>query len=189
MPREKIAYLIRHPHTQAVAGVPSARWELSERGKTELESLMSHSLWDVAIHTYTSSEQKASSVGEMALKQRQIPTTAHDELGELNRPWTGGRTNYNEIVASAFQTPDQAQDGWESVRSGFNRVKTFLTQTAANERTPAAIVSHGLVLSAVRADILGQDKVRIEDWQSLPFASVATVDLTNWKLLSDFESS
>ncbi len=50
----------------------------------------------------------------------------------------------------------------------------------------AVVVSHGLVLSLLRAHLLGQQVVNFADWQRLGFAAVATVDLMQGRLEQDF---
>lgn len=173
------------PHTQVDATLPSSDWGLSEQGAAQLEALMCHPLWNSAIHTYTSSQEKAAAVGRRASEVHGLPWSSHEELSELRRPQVGDG-EYEQAVRSALDQPYRAAEGWDPVESGFNRVKSFLLQTVRQGPTPVAVVSHGLVLSAVRADLLGQPKVDFEEWRSLPFAAVAEVDLANWKILSDF---
>ena len=50
----------------------------------------------------------------------------------------------------------------------------------------AAVVSHGIVLSAVRARLLGRPLTSPAEWRALPFASVAQVDALTGRLTEDF---
>jgi len=85
-----------------------------------------------------------------------------------------------------FEKPDREVGGWESLESAGGRVWSFLRDVVASGPLPAAVVSHGLVLSAVRAKLLGHDGPSPEEWRGLPFGGVAKVDASGWRLVEDF---
>jgi broad specificity phosphatase PhoE len=177
-------HLIRHPATSIERDRPPDRWELSEEGEKQLRALLECSLWSAVRHVYTSAEPKAAVVAEAVHSRYSTPFSLHSELNELQRP--AFIDGYETVLERVFQRPDGEIEGWESLESALHRAWTFLTHVAARGPLPTAVVSHGIILSGVRARILGRHTVNVAEWRSLPFAGVAEVDAQNWILQQDF---
>jgi len=177
-------HLIRHPATRVDKRRPPEEWRLSEEGGRQLDALLEQGFWREVRHVYSSTEPKAAIVAERAAETHGVPLSVHDELRELRRP--GFAADYERVVEEAFRSPARAVNGWESLESALKRVWRFLTHVAARGPLPAAVVSHGLVLSAVRAKLLGEEAPDLDEWQRLPFAGVAQVDVSKWQLVEDF---
>lgn len=177
-------YLIRHPATRVEQGRPPEEWQLSEEGGRQLDALLKQEFWGEIRHVYSSSEPKAAVVAHGAAEAHGVPFSLHDDLRELKR--TGFVVDYDGMVARVFETPACQINGWESLDAARDRVWDFLEEVAARGPLPAAVVSHGLVLSAVRAKLLGRPALHLTEWRQLPFAGVAQVDVSKWQLLQDF---
>jgi broad specificity phosphatase PhoE len=178
-------YLIRHPATQVEAARPSQEWDLSEAGRRQLEQLLRAPWWPSVRHVYASTERKAGIVAEAASERSDLPYSRHRELAELGRP-PGLYADYAEQIAYALQYPGAARPGWETVRSAQERIWSFLQAVVAVGPLPAVVVSHGIILTALRAALLHQEPPDAATWRDLAFASVAEVKTEDWALVKDF---
>jgi len=178
-------FLIRHPATEIHPDLPVAQWKLSEAGEVQLSALMSAALWRKARHVFSSPEHKAATVAEHACALHGTPFSLHADLRELKRP-SRFIDDYEREVRQLLNCWHEAPSGWEPVTSGLCRAWGFLEAIVANAQMPVAVVSHGLILSAVRARLLGRDVVDLREWKGIAFASVATVETEGWVLVEDF---
>jgi broad specificity phosphatase PhoE len=177
-------YLIRHPATRVDRRRPPEEWQLSEEGDRQLEALLERPFWRQVRHIYSSSEPKAVVVAQRAAEADGVPFSLHAELRELRRP--SFVADYEGMVGRVFEMPQHEIDGWESLESALTRVSSFLRRVAERGLIPAAVVSHGLVLSAARAKLLGREAPDLTEWRRLPFGGVAEMDVSKWRLLEDF---
>jgi len=180
-------YLVRHPATTVDRLCPPEEWQLSDEGGRQLDALLRQPFWRQVRHVYSSTEPKAATVAQKAAGTHGLPFSLHDDLRELRR--AGFVAEYERMVQSVFEMPRREVGGWESLESALGRVWSFLSQVAARGMLPAAVVSHGLVLSAVRAKLLGRESPDLDEWRELPFGVVAQVDISKWQLLKDFTAS
>ncbi len=178
-------FLIRHPATQVDPNLPPEQWGLSPAGVKQLEELLSASFWSEVYHVFSSPEPKAAIVAERVGKEYEIPFSLHPELRELTRP-AAVVGDYEQQAERVLSRRRDAPEGWEPLASGLDRGWRFLETVVREARLPAAIVSHGLILSAVRAKLFGRDRVDVAEWKRLPFASVATVETEGLTLIEDF---
>ncbi len=178
-------YLIRHPHTQVEPGKPSSQWTLSARGLRELDDLLGMKFWRDLEHVYASPEPKAAIVGRRASQKHGVGWSAHAELAELSRPGAAV-DEYETAIAAALAKPHESVNGWETVNSVRERIVHFVKERLETTRRAVAVVSHGVALSALRADLMGDDVVDFDGWRSMPFAAVAVVDTESWTLTRDF---
>ncbi len=183
-----LIYLVRHPACEVRDDRPAEQWHLSEEGEKQLESLMCSGFWSKVQHVYASTEPKAEVVAQRALAEHGVPFSVHDELRELRRPphFIRDRNELLGTISSIFDAPQEAVPGFEPLARALHRVWRFVTEVVVRYPLPAAVVSHGIVLSAVRARLLGEPKVSLSEWESLPFAAVAEVDSDQWLLHRDF---
>jgi broad specificity phosphatase PhoE len=178
-------FLIRHPSTERERKLPASEWRLSREGERQLERLIREPFWEGVRHVYSSPEPKAEAVARAAFVEHAIPYSAHSELAELRRP-PGLIDDYRERVKLLLRRPRSAPEGWETVASAAERAWAFLNAVVTHGPLPAAVVSHGIVLSAVRAKLLGQERADPRDWLAMPFAAVAEVESEGWVLVCDF---
>lgn len=179
-----MVYLVRHPMTAMDPARHPAEWEVSNDGQRQLDRLLAAPWWPAVEHVYTSTEPKAVVVGRQAADRFGIPTSAHAALDEVHRQ--DFVPDYGRVVRAALDHPDLPANGWEALTAARDRAVGFLQSTVGPGPLPAAVVSHGLVLSQVRAWLQGRDHVDYEEWRSLPFAAVAVVDPAAWRLEADF---
>jgi broad specificity phosphatase PhoE len=143
--------------------------------------------WRGVRHVYASTERKAEVVAAAANAEHGIPFSLHSELAELARP-AGLMADYQGRVMALFGSPSAAPDGWEPLDCARERAWKFLTTVVGEGPLPAAAVSHGMILSAVRARLLGRDEVDPRDWVALPFGAVAEVESEGWTVVEDFRA-
>jgi broad specificity phosphatase PhoE len=182
----KTVYLVRHPETTVDPRLPSTDWVLSGQGVRQLESLLALRFWRAARHVFTSTELKTVVVGESAQYRFGAPHTQHAELAELRRSMLLPQEEFLDRMRKVFEHRSEPADGWESAASGLRRIKVFLLETVARVQPPTVVVSHGVVLSLLRADLLGRPRVEFDDWRALPFGAVAKIDVEKWTLIRDF---
>lgn len=180
-------YLVRHPAPQISAALPAQQWGLSETGREQVQRLLQAAWWPQVRHIYTSPEPKAQAVAAAAAERFDLPFSVHPELAELRRP-PKMLPDYKEWVVRAFAAPEEALPGGESVASAGERVWRFVRETIGAGPLPAALVSHGIVLSTLRARLLGQTQVAPRDWEALPFGAVAQVESLDWSWAEDFRA-
>ncbi len=181
-----LLYLITHAHTRPDPEEAATRWRLSTLGEEQAAALARAPFWAQVDRLLLSREPKARLTVAPLLAHYSLPVTVDARFDELARgkAWI---PDYAARVAHAFAHPSQSAGGWEPAAQALAR---FLDGVAdARQRFPGqtlALVGHGLTLSLYRAHLLGQARVRMEDWQHLAFASVARVDLEHGVLEMDF---
>jgi broad specificity phosphatase PhoE len=150
---------------------------------------MGMGMWRSVRHVYCSLEPKMRSIAEAAVSEYGIAFTLDDAVHELRRS-TEWEYDYVERVARAFAEPGVAvAPGWESVEAAGTRAMDFIRGTVAAGPLPAAVVSGGIVLSTIRAALLGKSRVDPAEWGSLPFAAVAELETDGWRLISEFTAA
>ncbi len=179
-------YLIVHAHTQADPREEATRWRLSALGQEQALALAQAPFWAQVDRLLLSEEPKTWLTVGPLLARRPLPVTVDPRFNELDRgrEWVD---DYASQVAQAFAHPEQGVGGWEPAARALARFLDGLAE--ARRRFPGqilALVGHGLILSLYRSHLLGQQRVRLEDWRSLAFTSVAQVELEQALLVADF---
>lgn len=169
-------YLIRHASPQIQPNVPARDWPLSERGIEEARAIARGADgWGLRA-VYASPEQKARSTALLLAERAGLFVRVVDGFEELRiDDWIGNADEFSELVRRILEEPDV------SVR-GAERASAAAARFAAGVRVveegpfPAAIVSHGRVLTAYLAMLL-----RLEDpfafWRAVPMPAWAALDL------------
>ncbi len=178
-------YLIRHAATRQNSQVDATQWHLTPEGEQQTDALAKHPLWDEVDCIILSGEQKTHLTVAPVVAERNLPTWVEGRFNELRRG--GWVEDYTAHVAQAFAHPREAAGEWESASAALNRFLDgigLLRKRFVNENL--ALVGHGLTFSLYRAYLLGHPNVKLEDWQQLPFASVALVNPISERLIHDF---
>lgn len=181
-------YLITHAHTEQLPSVAADAWRLSARGIEQAALLAKASIWEEIDRVVVSSEPKTLLTVAEIVAQRYLPVWIDSRFDELRR--SGWTENYAAQVAAAFAEPSRSIAGWEAVVAVRQRAVSGLAdleQRFGGETL--ALVGHGLCLSIIRAEILGNPRVDFAAWQRLAFASYASIVLNPPTLLEDFPIS
>lgn len=169
-------FLIRHASPQIQPDVPTREWQLSERGIEEAHALAKLApTWELEA-IYTSSEPKAQTTGLIIADALGLFVHVVDGFDELRMPaWIGNANEFNEAVHAILEDGDEAPRGAETAAQAAARFADGVELVAQGE-FPAAIVSHGRVLTAWLAQAIGLDDP-YETWRTMPMPGWACIDL------------
>jgi broad specificity phosphatase PhoE len=179
-------FLITHANTRQQPNVDAATWALSETGLAQAQILAQQPFWDGVDRIVLSSEPKTRLTVDAVLAARPLPVIVDARFDELIRTaeWTD---DYAGRVAEVFAHPNVSIEGWEAAQHALTRflagIETLHQQFAGET---LALVGHGLTLSLYRANLLGQERVDLEEWRTLSFAALAQVDVEAGRLVNDF---
>lgn len=176
--------LITHAYTRQVPNTDASGWQLAEIGQQQALALARQPFWQGVDRVLLSREPKTGLTVEPLLHSRPLPVHTDARFDELRRPpqWT---EDYAGRVAAVFAQPDASIGGWEPAAQALARFRQAVEEwTGRHPEESLALVGHGLTFSLYRAHLLGQARVRLEDWQALPFAAVAAVE--DGALVEDF---
>ncbi len=170
-------YLIRHASPQIQPQVPPPEWVLSERGQHEAEALAATAAkWGIRA-VYASSEPKARATALIIGDALALPVNVVPAFGELRIPpdWIANSDEFNELVQAIFHGAEAPPRGCELASVAAARFAQGLSLVAAGPM-PAAVVSHGRVLTAYlsRYYEIGD---AFAYWRSIPMPAWAAVDL------------
>jgi broad specificity phosphatase PhoE len=182
----RLLYLIRHASPQIQPEVPAREWRLSERGIAEARELAAIAAgWGLAA-VYTSAEPKAQSTALLIAEASGLATGVVDGFEELRfDEWIGNADRFGEAVRAILERPDEPVRGAETAAAAAARFAAGV-RIVAQGAQPAAVVSHGRVMTAYLAQVL-----RIDDafglWRAMPMPGWACIDLDGPKLISGFQ--
>jgi broad specificity phosphatase PhoE len=180
-----IVHLVTHAHTQQEPAVDSRSWILSAQGVAQAEALAHASFWPDVTALITSSEPKTRLTAQAVLARYRLPVAEDAHFDELFR--SGWVDDYDAAVAQALNEPEQAFPGWETAKSAQQRAIEGLDGLVARFGSQEiAIIGHGLSFSLLRAWLLQQPTVNLQEWRSLPFGAWATVDMARRCIVRDF---
>jgi broad specificity phosphatase PhoE len=181
-------YLITHAHTEQLPGVASDAWRLSARGHEETARLAEAPFWEQVDRVVISAEPKTWLTVAAVVEERKLPVWIDSRFDELRR--SGWIDNYGEQVAKVFAQPDTQVMGWEAARNVQKRALAGLDNLRVRfAGETLALVGHGLCLSLLRAELLGQSHVDFSAWQRLAFGTYAYVCLDPPGIIKDFQFS
>jgi len=175
-------FLVRHASPQIHPDVPAREWQLSERGIEEAQALAKlASSWELAA-IYSSSEPKAQSTALIIADALGLFVRVVDGFDEVRMPaWIGNADAFNEAVRALLEDGTdaprsaEAPRGAESAKQAAARFTDGVELVAQGE-FPAAIVSHGRVLTSWLAQAIGLEDP-YETWHTMPMPGWACIDL------------
>lgn len=172
----RLLYLIRHASPVIQPNSPAADWPLSERGIDEARELgETAASWGLNA-LYSSAESKAQATALLLGEATGQTVRVVDGFEELRFDhWIGNSDEFADAVRQIVEHPAMSFRGAESADAAAARFDRGLSIVEAGE-FPAAIVSHGRVLTAWLAKHL-----ELEDpfalWRSMPMPGWAALDL------------
>ena len=184
----RLLYLIRHASPNIQPNVPSEQWTLSERGIEEARALARIAAdWGLEA-VYSSVEPKAQATALIIGDAVRHGVRVVDGFQELRFDrWIGNADEFGEMIRDIVQQPTVSVHGAERASAAAARFAAAVSLVAEGP-FPAAIVSHGRVITAYLAQLLGLDDP-FELWRSIPMPGWACVDLESPvpKLIAPFE--
>lgn len=178
-------YLIRHASPNVQPNVPAAAWTLSDRGIAEAERLAETArAWGIRA-LYTSAESKARATALIIGDACGVGAGVVQGLEELRfDDWIGNADAFSDAVKSILEQPEAVVRGAERASAAAARFGAAMRIVEQGD-LPAAVVSHGRVLTAYLAELL-----HLEDpfalWRSIPMPGWAMVDLDGPALIEEF---
>ena len=180
-----LLYLIRHAHSQMM-GDAAARWPLSEQGRRQTGVLARQSFWREVDSIFSSPEPKALQTAGPAARRWSIPLKTVDDLHELRRPQL--LPNYETVIARVFAEPEVSITDLEPAAHAAERITGCVKElVAAHPGQTLAVVSHGLALTLFLAR-LDNRWPTVAEWRAVPFAGMAVVETTRWRLIKNWSS-
>ena len=168
-------YLIKHASPTIDPATPPEQWVLSERGRAESEALAAIAAgWGLAA-LYTSSEPKARSSGLVIGDAVGLAPTVVDGFEEIHTGWIANSDQYSEVIRDLLEHPDRQLRGVETAAGAAARFQAGVG-LVANGPFPAAIVSHGRVLTAWLSSI-GAIEEPFAYWRAMAMGSWTRIDL------------
>jgi broad specificity phosphatase PhoE len=169
-------FFVRHATPAVQPTVPSHEWALSPKGADEARDLARRAAsW--GIHAvYSSAEPKARATALIFGDELLVPVHVVDGLEELRFDhWIANSDEFAEAVHSILEQPGLSFRGAETADAAAGRFARAVAMIAAAQ-TPAAIVTHGRVLSAWLALVLGPEQA-FALWRAMPMPGWVRIDL------------
>ena len=172
----RLLHLIRHASPSIQPAIPSEQWVLSERGIEEAQRLATvAATWDLRA-VYSSVEPKAQAtaliIGD-AVGQSVRVVDGFQEL-RFDR-WVANSDAFADMIRGILGQPDVSVHGAERAAAAAARFSVGVG-IVAEGAFPAAIVSHGRVLSAYLAQLLPLEEP-FAVWRSIPMPGWSCIDL------------
>ncbi len=183
-------FLVRHAQVQLDLSVPAEHWQLNSAGQALAQRLAALPMF-ANLHTvWTSPEPKAQATARPLADRHQARFLIHPDLAELQRGPTNipGHAAYEATVRQAFEQPELSVGGWERAADAQRRISGCVMALAAATPEACAVVSHGLVLALLLAQLRRQPHVNVAEWRAMPLPAVAVVERTTWQLVAPFQS-
>lgn len=177
-----LIYLVRHASPVIQPSVPSPAWPLSERGVAEAEALARRAAaWSLRA-VYTSVEQKARSTALiLAGPQALLSPSVVDGLEELRiDEWRDNADDFSELVRRVLEDPEASFRGAERAATAAERFDGAM-RLVADGAAPAAVVSHGRVMTAWLASVGAIDDP-FAFWRSIPMPAWASVEVAGARI-------
>lgn len=158
---------VRHAMPLVGSDLPSREWPLSEVGRSDAKALARQLDFPSGTPVVSSDELKAKQTAEAFATDVVIDP----RLREVGRPWVEG--DYEATARRWLEGEDL--EGWEPRSDVVKRMIEAVNEADTRFERGVCLVSHGLAISVVVADLAGVD--RVELWSQLRFPDYVTVDL------------
>jgi len=169
-------YLIRHASPLVQPDVPAREWTLSPRGVEEASRLVETArAWGLAA-IYASPEPKARATALILGDALALTPHVVDGLEELRfDEWISNADDFARAVREILEQPHDWHRGAERAADAAARFAAAL-RLVAQGAFPAAVISHGRVISAYLSDLLRPEDP-VELWRSIPMPGWTHFDL------------
>lgn len=169
MPLQSTLVLVRHAMPLVSSDRSSQAWPLSEGGRTDAEALAGQLDLPAGTPVVSSDELKARQTAEALSNEILVDP----RLGEASRPWVDG--DYESIARRWLEGKNL--EGWESRSDVVGRMTEAAYEASARAGSEVFLVSHGLAISVLVAELADVDPV--EFWSQLRFPDYVAIDLSS----------
>lgn len=173
-------YFIRHATPAVQPNVPAPEWPLADRGIEEARALgVTAQQWDLKA-LYSSTEPKAQSTALLIGDAVGLPVNVVEGLEETRLDWwINNSDEFGEAVRQILEEPKMSLRGAERAEAAATRFASAI-RLIEQGPFPAAVVTHGRVLTAWLAQTLGlEDPFAV--WRSIPMPGWTTLDLDDMR--------
>ena len=172
----RLLYLIRHASPDIQPNVPTPEWRLSQRGIDDARRLAEIARpWRLQ-SIYSSIEPKAESTALIIGDAAGLTVRVTQGFEELRfDQWFDNADEFSRAVRSILTSPDISTRGAERASAAALRFEAGV-RIVEDGPFPAAIVSHGRVLTAFLAQLLHVEDP-FELWRSISMPGWACVDI------------
>lgn len=152
-------YFITHPEVDIDPATPVPQWQLSERGRDRMRTMLKQPWLPTLTRLYASREQKAIDGAMILSDHLNIDYHTIAELGENDRSSTGymPANEFESVADEFFAHPEKSILGWETAKDAqkriVNAVQIILNATSATDTI--GIVSHGAVGTLLMCKLQG----------------------------------
>lgn len=159
--------LVRHAMPVVDRDSAPQDWPLSDRGRSDAQALAR--LLDLPgdIHVVSSDVVKAKQTAEAFSNEIAIDR----RLREVGRPWV--EDDYESVARRWLE--GERVDGWESRSDVVGRMTEPVEEATSRFGSGVCLVSHGLAISTLVADVDGVDPVEV--WSRLQFPDYCVMEL------------
>jgi broad specificity phosphatase PhoE len=163
--------LVRHSAPELDPSVPSEEWGLSEEGRRRCGSLADRLARHKPRVLLASTEPKARETAELVAPALGLEVQLSDGVRETARRTVGwlAPEEIDRGIQELFERPDEVVFGEESAEAALARFEAAV----ADLSEPAAVVTHGTVLSLYAAPRIGRDGYEL--WSSLELPDIVEV--------------
>jgi broad specificity phosphatase PhoE len=175
-------YIVRHASPAIRPDTDPREWTLSERGIAEAGVLAGTAEgWGIEA-LYSSTEPKARSTALIIGDALGLNVNQSDAFDELRMPsgWIGNSDEFNEMVRGILEEPDASVHGSERAAAAAERFAEGVALVLGGP-TPAAIVSHGRVISAYVSGMASVEDDAFDFWRSIPMPGWCVVEAERGK--------
>src|SRR5207248_305592 len=170
-------YLIKHAEPAIQPDIPAEQWTLSPRGIEEARGIAEAArAWGLRA-VYSSFEPKAKATALIIAEPAELQVRVIEGFEELRLgQWIGNADDFNDLVRQVLEAPSKPIAGAETAAAAGARFERSV-ETVLRADLPAAVVSHGRILTAYLSCVLGEpDPFAL--WRSIPSAGVARLNAT-----------
>lgn len=172
----RLLHLLRHASPIIQPNMPATDWKLSDRGIEEARALGEiAATWNLRC-LYSSAEGKAQATALLIGEAVGQPVRVVDGFEELRFDhWIGNSDEFADAVRQIIEHPDMSFRGAERAQSAAARFQRGV-DIIEQDQFPAAVVSHGRILTAWLAE-----RLALEDpwslWRAMPMSGWSCLDL------------
>ena len=164
---------LRHFETEVEKDKPAEEWDLSNKGKKDMERFLEEKEFEEFDIVMTSPEHKAKKTAEAVADRAGTSLKVLEELSEFNREgkFIEKQEDYFEAVRRLLE--DGKYGDWETREHAEKRLERFLEK--AEKYGKVLAVSHGMILTVLLAENFGKQPFKF--WKQLGMGEKVEVDI------------
>ena len=178
---------LRHAETIPDKHIRISEWDITEQGLLETKKLLKDKQFRGLHAIIASKEKKAIQTAQVFSDYFSIPIIEYSELNELNRDrsdWIETKEDYDNIAKKCLKERDNSFNNWETADDALSRFSYRISEiNRAFSDCKILIVSHGLIINLLFAQMLNDFSEVYERWKSSTFSDFGVI--TNDRIIVD----